>query len=104
MVTQELTLDEKINQAFDAATGWFVDSIFAEIPITEEVGIPWVLIVLIVGAGFFTLYFKFVNFRHFLTAIKVVKGDYDEFEVNISDAEMKTTLKIFLKILKNRCL
>ncbi|MCT8338504.1 alanine:cation symporter family protein [Flavobacteriaceae bacterium TK19130] len=91
MVTQELTLDEKINQAFDAATGWFVDGIFAEIPITEEVGIPWVLIVLIVGAGFFTLYFKFVNFRHFLTAIKVVKGDYDEFEKN-EHVEASTTV------------
>jgi len=75
------SLDQQINTHFDNATLWFREAIFAEIPITSEVGIPWVLIVLIVGATYFTVYFRFVNFRHFLTAIKVVRGNYDELEM-----------------------
>ncbi|OAB75805.1 alanine/glycine:cation symporter family protein [Cochleicola gelatinilyticus] len=78
--TAPLTLDERINNQFSEATSWFIDAIFAEIPITETVGIPWVLIVLILGAGYFTLYFKFVNFTDFFTAIRVVRGTYDELE------------------------
>lgn len=40
----------------------------------------WVLIVLVVGALFFTLYFGFVNFRRFGTAINIVRGKYDDLE------------------------
>jgi AGCS family alanine or glycine:cation symporter len=87
---QNQSLDEQINTQFGNATQWFVDAILAEIPITETIGIPWVLIVLVLGAGYFTYYFKLINFREFLTAIKVVKGDYDEFEsdgkVSVSDS------------------
>lgn len=77
---QNQSLDDQINSQFSNATQWFVDIILAEIPITENVGIPWVLIVLILGAGYFTFYFKLVNIREFLTAINVVKGNYDGFE------------------------
>ncbi len=72
--------DDIINQKFERATGWFVQAIFAEIPITDLVGIPWVLLVLLFGAGYFTIYFKGINLRSFGTAIKVVKGDYDSLE------------------------
>ncbi len=74
------SLDERINQQFSNLTSWFIDGIFAEIPLTETTGIPWVLIVLLLGAGYFTIYFKFVNFHDFFTAIKVVRGDYDSYE------------------------
>lgn len=74
------TLDQRINDQFSDATSWFIDGIFAEIPITETIGIPWVLIVLILGACYFTVYFKFVNFTEFFTAIRVVRGTYDELE------------------------
>ena len=76
------SLDARINENFKNATSWFTDAIFAEIPITSEVGIPWVLIVLIIGASYFTIYFKLINIRGFFTAIKVVKGDYDDLESN----------------------
>ena len=69
---QNQSLDEQINTQFGNATQWFVDAILAEIPITETIGIPWVLIVLVLGAGYFTYYFKLINFREFLTAIRVV--------------------------------
>lgn len=40
----------------------------------------WVLIVLIAGAVFFTIYFGFVNFRRFGTSINIVRGKYDGIE------------------------
>ncbi len=76
----EQNLDQKINEAFGNATDWFVDAILAEIPLTEDVGIPWVLVVLFSGAMFFSIYFKGINFRDFFTAIQVVRGKFDHLE------------------------
>lgn len=47
--------------------------------------IPWVLIVLIGGALFFTIYFKFINVTGFRTAIRVVKGEYEDIEKHGAD-------------------
>ncbi|MCT4629254.1 sodium:alanine symporter family protein [Winogradskyella sp.] len=170
---KELGVDEKIDQAFGNATGWFVQAIFYQIPIGEvddnvaidlvdinnklsvddngdktyasEKGIRylskndslyisnisltgdqvaekieliskdipvsinggslsiansdinnnslfeikvyapftkvfWVLFPLILGAIFFTFYFKFINFRGFLTSVNIVRGKYDEID------------------------
>lgn len=76
----EKGIDQKIDEAFGAGTGWFVQGIFAEIPVMEGVSIPWVLIVLVVGALFFTIYFKVINITGFKTAINIVRGKYDEIE------------------------
>ena len=73
-------MDQKIDEVFGKATGWFVDLIFYSIPFTEDIKIPWVLIVLVFGALYFTLYFKLINFRGFFTAINIVRGKYDDFE------------------------
>ncbi len=81
LVLQEVTLDERINTSFDNATRWFVDGVMWQIPITESVGIPWVLIVLIFGASYFTIYFKGINITRFWTAIQVVRGKYDALEL-----------------------
>ncbi len=59
---------------------WWENLILVEIPIFSH-GIPLVLLILISGALFFTLYFGFVNIRHFPTAIQVVRGKYDELEI-----------------------
>ena len=80
LLVQEATLDERINSSFDSATSWFVDGVMWQIPITENVGIPWVLIVLILGASYFTIYFMGINFTRFWTAIQVVRGRYDALE------------------------
>jgi len=85
LLTAFQNLDQTINEQFKNATGWFIDGIFAEIPLTPNVGVPWVLIVLILGALYFTIYFKFVNIREFITAIKVVRGNYDHLENPISN-------------------
>lgn len=77
---QNTSLDERINEQFDNATSWFVDAVMWQIPITENVGLPWVLIVLIAGATYFTFYFKAINVRGFWTSIQVVRGKYDAIE------------------------
>ncbi len=77
---ETLTLSEKVDQAFGNATGWFVNGIFATIPFTEDIQVPWVLIVLVGAAIYFTIYFRIINFRGFFTAINVVRGKYDGLE------------------------
>ena len=76
----ELGMDQKIDKAFGNATGWFVELIFAEIKFSEGLSVPWVLIVLILGALYFTVYFKFINIRGFKTSINIVRGKYDDLE------------------------
>jgi len=77
---QEKGLDQKIDEAFGNATGWFVDIIFYQIPFSDTVSIYWVLFPLILGALYFTFYFNFINFRGFFTSINIVRGKYDDLE------------------------
>lgn len=100
--TTEKGLDEKINDIFSNYTGWFVSAIFYQIPITENVGVPWVVIMLIGFAIFFTIYFKFINLGGFVTAINVVRGKYDHIDdhgqqepvhVNVVDGDIVDTIK-----------
>ncbi len=79
------TTPEKIDRIFQQYTGWFVDAIFYEIPFSDKYRIPWVLIVLIGGAVFFTIYFKFINITGFRTAIRVVRGQYEDIEKHGAD-------------------
>ncbi|MDX1407644.1 MAG: hypothetical protein R3330_05905, partial [Saprospiraceae bacterium] len=73
-------LDERINDWFDPyATGW-ESLVFTSVPIGNGLSVPIVLIVLVGGATFFTIYFSFVNIRKFGLAVKVVRGHYDELE------------------------
>lgn len=76
----EQGIDQKIDEAFGSATGWFVDFIFYQIPFGENVNIFWVLFPLILGALFFTIYFKFINFTGFWTSINIVRGKYDDLD------------------------
>ncbi len=80
---QEKGLDQRIDEAFGSATGWFVNFIFYQIPFTDDIKIYWVLFPLILGASYFTVYFKFINFRGFLTSIRIVGGKYDDLEGRI---------------------
>ncbi len=80
MISFAQSTTDSIDATFKNYTGWFVDAIFYEIPFSDTFQIPWVLIVLIGGALFFTIYFKFINFTGFLTAIQVVRGKYEDIE------------------------
>jgi len=73
--TAELGLDQKIDQAFKP----FSDAVFGVI-FFEVFGIPFVLLLLVFSALFFTIYFGFPNIRYFGKAINTVRGKYDEIE------------------------
>ncbi|MGB0871062.1 MAG: alanine/glycine:cation symporter family protein [Flavobacteriales bacterium] len=98
---QEKGLAEIINDKFASATGWFVQGIFASIPVTKDVGIPWVVVVLLISALAFTVYFKFINVRGLGTSINVVRGKYDDIDhiesdpkaaVNMVDGDVVDTI------------
>jgi len=92
----EMGLDEQIDKAFGNATGWFVSFIFYQIPFTDEVSVYWVLFPLILGALYFTFYFKFINFTAFGKSFNIVRGKYDDVEgkghhaIEVSEGVHKT--------------
>ncbi|MFT5646880.1 MAG: AGCS family alanine or glycine:cation symporter [Aureispira sp.] len=69
-------IDQQIDEAFKPISDFIQSIIFFSIPLGNNIGIPIVLIVLILGALFFTIYFGFPNIKHFGLAIKTVRGDY----------------------------
>lgn len=71
------TLDEAINAWFTPITNAIEDVVFFEVTLAGFT-IPFVLIWLIVGAIFFTVYMRFVNIRAFRHALDVVRGKYDD--------------------------
>ena len=73
--TEEVGMDQKIDQAFQPVSDFFSKVIFFEIG-----GIPFVLILLVFSAAFFTIYFGFPNIRFFGKAINTVRGKYDALE------------------------
>jgi len=75
--SQEQGLDEKINEAFTPIANWWEGLILHNFPGTE---IPTIIFLLVGGALFFTIYFGFVNVRHFSTAIYTVRGKYDSID------------------------
>ena len=93
---QEKGLDQRIDEAFKPFSDAVTSAVFFEIN-----GTPFVLILLVGSALFFTLYFKFPNIRYFGTAINVVRGKYDELEahkaemaeLNIVDGDVIGTIK-----------
>ncbi len=104
---QEKSTSDLIDEKFKQYTSWFVDLIFYEIPFSETMQIPWVLIILLGGATYFTLTFKFPQFRLFGTSIKVVRGDYDELDekgavdvhpsaddLTLTDGDIPETIKV----------
>ena len=79
----DIGLDERINEAFKPIANWFESVILHDFPFTETIfgtGIPTIIILLVGGALFFTIYFGFVNIRQFPTAINTVRGKFDSLE------------------------
>ncbi|AUC14256.1 alanine glycine permease [Tenacibaculum sp. SZ-18] len=80
---QEKGLDQKIDEAFKPFSEFFSDMIFFLVYDNGTVKIPFVLVLLVFSAVFFTIYFGFPNIRHFLTAVNVVRGKYDEVDKGV---------------------
>ena len=96
---QDKGLDEKVNDAFMPVAVWWEGFILTSIPIAGY-NLPIVLMLLIIGATFFTVYFKFPNITQFGLAINTVRGKYDELdhhsvekaELNIVDGDLVDTI------------
>ena len=71
----EIGIDQQIDQAFAPISDFFFNIVFFNV-----FGIPFVLILLVFSAFFFTLYFGFPNFRYFGRAIQTVRGKYEDIE------------------------
>ncbi|MDX8553450.1 alanine:cation symporter family protein [Tenacibaculum sp. 1B UA] len=72
---QEKGLDQQIDEWFQPISDFFSSVIFFPV-----FGTPFVLILLVASAAFFTFYFGFPNVRYFFTAINVVRGKYEDIE------------------------
>ncbi|MFH6604802.1 alanine/glycine:cation symporter family protein [Maribacter algicola] len=101
--TAEKGLDEKVNDAFMPFAVWWENLILTPIHVAGY-DLPIVLLLLIFGATFFTVYFKFPNILRFGLAINTVRGKYDELEfpeghgvekseVNIVDGDLPDTIR-----------
>jgi len=69
----QVGLDERLNTAFMPVAVWWENLIFTSVSL-GVLDIPIVLILLLFGASFFTVYFGFINIRKFPLAIQVVRG------------------------------
>lgn len=94
-----VNLDDKIDAAVKPyAIGW-ESIVLTPVPFLEP-SIPIVLLLLIFGAAFFTVYFLFPNIRFFPVALRTVAGKYDHVErhgaekseVNVVAGDVKRTI------------
>ena len=100
--------DEIINDAVTPATAFIFNIVFYPWVYTDMANtggsMPYVIILLLGAATFFTLYFGFINLRRFPLAINVVRGKYDDIEgsdeplgkvnVNVVDGDIVDTIKV----------
>ncbi|MDC0001398.1 alanine:cation symporter family protein, partial [Flavobacteriaceae bacterium] len=84
LFSQERGLDERINDAFTPVANWWEGLVLHNFPGTE---IPTIILLLVGGALFFTIYFGFVNVRRFPMAINTVRGKYDEIDDHGAEGE-----------------
>ncbi len=92
-------LDQRINDAFAPFATWCLETVLWAVPGT---GVPLIIFVLVLGALFFTVYFRFPNIVKFPLAINVVRGKFDEIEqhggpsksmVNELDGDLVDTIR-----------
>lgn len=77
--TAEKGIDEKINDAFEPIAVAWENLVLTSIAFGDY-NIPIVVILLVLGATFFTIFFKFPGISKFVLAINTVRGKYDDIE------------------------
>ena len=72
--------DERINEAFLPITNAVAGAVFYPIQFGEDAtsSMPIVIIILLLGATIFTIYFGFIQFRGFKLAVDTVRGKYSD--------------------------
>jgi len=76
-VCAQESIDQRIDQAIRPFADMVAGFIFSSFGVAG-VQIPFVLVWLIFGATFFTLYFRFVNVRAIRHGFQLVRGDYND--------------------------
>lgn len=71
----EKGIDKRIDDAFKPIAEWIESIVFYSVTINGS-ELPIVLIILILGAIYFTIYFLFPNIRYLGLSIRTVRGDY----------------------------
>jgi len=69
-------IDQRINDIMQPITEAVKSFIFYEIEVFGY-SFQWIVMWLIIAAIFFTVYFRFINFRGFFHSLKLVRGDFD---------------------------
>jgi AGCS family alanine or glycine:cation symporter len=87
LFAQEKGLDQRIDDWFMPIASAWEGLVLTTIPLGGY-NIPFVVVLLVVGATFFTVYFGFINVRRFPTAINIVRGKYDSIEDAAGDGEV----------------
>ena len=96
----EVGLDEKINNWFAPIADKWEGLVLTTIRFSDSIAIPLVVLLLVSGAAFFTIYFSFINIRRFPLAINVVRGKYDSVDkhgvektdLNVVDGDLVDTI------------
>lgn len=70
-------IDDFINQSVQPLTSFVSSIIFFTVPLFG-VDVPLVVMWLIVAAVYFTVYFRFINFRGFGHALRLIRGDFSD--------------------------
>lgn len=99
-IAQEKGLDERINDKFMPLATWWENTVLTTIPLGSY-NVPIVLILLVLGASFFTVFFSFPAITRFKLAINTVRGKYDaldhhsveKVELNVIDGDLVDTIK-----------
>ena len=73
----EKGIDEKINDWFAPIAGWWESIVLFNVPLTDTISAPFIVLFLGACGLMFTIYFSFVNVRKFPLAIRVTRGKYD---------------------------
>ena len=79
---QDAGIDDRINEAFTPIANWWGAFVLHNFPGTS---IPTIIILLVGGALFFTIYFGFINIHRFPLAINVVRGKFDHIDYHKAD-------------------
>ncbi len=82
--SEKLSIDERIEKGFAPFSKAVSSVVFYAINISGK-DVPIVIIILLLGALYFTLYNRFANIRLLGVAIRAAKGKYDDVDHNVAE-------------------
>ena len=83
LFAQEMGIDDRIEQGFAPISKFVTKYVFYPVSISGK-DVPIVIILLLLGALYFTLYNRFANFRLLGVAIHAARGKYDDIDHHVA--------------------